>query len=250
MNTACERFYSEFRQGLHAAGDPGKKQWWENYMRGAIPFIGVGIPEIRILLRQHYREFGLAETSLDDRIALFHRLIDGSVSEEKLAAILLVQNFIGPAMGWRGIVRESEKVFGRRAIFDWNVCDWYCLRLLAPVLKQNGADVAQVLLRWTAEDDLWQARAGLVPFIAMADEIAGRPYINEAADNLICRQERFAKSAVAWIMHDVYKHDADFVKAFIRRNLRHFTRESLRNSLKYAPKEDLNLFISRLISLH
>jgi 3-methyladenine DNA glycosylase AlkD len=58
------------------------------------------------------------------------------------------------------------------------------------------------------------------------------PTIQEACEILIEREERFAKTAVGWILRDISKSDAGFVTAFIDRYVHSFSRESLRNGLK------------------
>jgi 3-methyladenine DNA glycosylase AlkD len=53
---------------------------------------------------------------------------------------------------------------------------------------------------------------------------------------LIRREERFAKTAVGWVLRDLSKHDSAVVKDFVDQNLRYFSAESLRNALKYSPE--------------
>ena len=54
---------------------------------------------------------------------------------------------------------------------------------------------------------------------------------------LIARPERFAKTAVGWILRELWKQDARAVTAFVDRHLQHFSIEALKNALKYSPHD-------------
>ena len=63
---------------------------------------------------------------------------------------------------------------------------------------------------------------------------------------LIRREERFAKTAVGWVLRDISKYDPAFVMRVVEENLVHFSTESLRNALKYFAKEDVQEARQRL----
>jgi 3-methyladenine DNA glycosylase AlkD len=63
---------------------------------------------------------------------------------------------------------------------------------------------------------------------------------------LIERDERFAKTAVGWILRDISKRDPVLVKEFVELKLTRFSLESLRNTLKYFPSEDRDRYVGRL----
>jgi 3-methyladenine DNA glycosylase AlkD len=50
---------------------------------------------------------------------------------------------------------------------------------------------------------------------------------------LIRREERFAKTAVGWVLREYSKHDPDFVLSFLSRHVRYTSAELKRNALKY-----------------
>jgi 3-methyladenine DNA glycosylase AlkD len=63
---------------------------------------------------------------------------------------------------------------------------------------------------------------------------------------LIRRDERFAKTAVGWILRDLSKYDPETVAAFVRENLPYFSTESIRNALKYSPEAVRRTFVTSL----
>jgi 3-methyladenine DNA glycosylase AlkD len=53
------------------------------------------------------------------------------------------------------------------------------------------------------------------------------------ADVLIRRKERFAKTAVGWVLREYSKKDAEFVLTFLSKHVKYTTSEVKRNALKY-----------------
>jgi 3-methyladenine DNA glycosylase AlkD len=78
----------------------------------------------------------------------------------------------------------------------------------------------------------------VVSFVKVASDERYYPYIEAASATLIRREERFAKSAVGWILRDISKHNRDFVVSFLDSHHKHFSIESVRNVTKYFEKRE------------
>ena len=76
-----------------------------------------------------------------------------------------------------------------------------------------------------------------MPFIQVVDQPNFRPQIAAVCTTLIQRPERFAKTAVGWLLRELSRHDAPFVVAFATRHAGSFSVESVRNAAKYLPEE-------------
>jgi 3-methyladenine DNA glycosylase AlkD len=55
---------------------------------------------------------------------------------------------------------------------------------------------------------------------------------------VIRRPERFAKTAVGWILREVSRNDPSFVRRVVTENIEHFSVESLNNAIKTFDKEE------------
>ncbi len=127
-------------------------------------------------------------------------------------------------------------MFERGLIADWNTCDWFCVRVLGPTIAAYRSVCASAVAKWSTSQELWKARAsvvGFVPVIAVPDH---HPLVLRSSAVLIRRDERFAKTAVGWILRDLSKYDSGKVAAFVDENLMYFSTESIRNALKYSPE--------------
>jgi 3-methyladenine DNA glycosylase AlkD len=79
----------------------------------------------------------------------------------------------------------------------------------------------------------WQARCSVVAFVSVKQRTAYYPLIAGSCATLIKRPERFAKTGVGWILREISKEDPGWVLSQINKSPSDFSRESLRNALKY-----------------
>ena len=228
---------TEIVDALQRKASSEKAQWWNDYLKGEIPFMGIGTPDIRKLFLDRNRVSAYEDLTMNRQVALVNGLMRGSYAEEKLAAILFVQLF------WLGNQRNSFLInlvsdwFEDRLVFDWNTCDWLSVRILSPLIDSGEEEVIWKLKGWNRDSYLWKARASLVPF-ARANSIASHgKSIYRFSDILIRRKERFAKTAVGWVMREYSRHDPEFVLDFISRHAKYTTAEVKRNALKYYRKD-------------
>lgn len=224
-------------QELKVRSVPRKADWWNSYMKGEIRFVGTSIPEIRRLLLEKNATEGLDQLPMNQQVGLVNGLIRSDLAEHKLAAILYIQLF------WLGKQKNSFLLslitdwFTDRYIYDWNTTDWLSVKVLTPLVDSGDEKVILTLKRWNRDSYLWMARASLVPF-ALSHNIADHAKIIERfSDILIRREERFAKSAVGWVMREYSKVDEDAVLSFLSRHVKHTTWEVKRNALKYYRKK-------------
>jgi 3-methyladenine DNA glycosylase AlkD len=233
---------------LAAASSEKTKLWWEKYLRGAAAFRGVGIPEIRRILAEWRDETGVASLPLASQLDLAFALFEEPLTEDKLAGVLFLQDYLRSAFRWQDLLPRYAQLYERNWIFDWNTCDWFCVRVLSPTLKESGLPFARALARWRTAPHLWQARSAAVPFISVAGDPAFYPLIHSVCDALIQRPERFAKTAVGWLLREVSHHNQGFVLDVIRSQAARFSSESAGNALKYfatSKRADLLIQVKR-----
>lgn len=241
---------SRLRARLLERADPAVKVWWEGYVKDSAHFLGVKMPEIRRLLHAWHREEAAA-LAPDEQLDRALALIGQAHTEEKLAGMILLQEILLPAgaIDGRRDLKRFERLFTAGHLADWNVCDWFCVKVLGPLIAREGEPCARAISAWREAENLWQARASAVAFVRVADERAYHPLIAASCTSLIRREERFAKTAVGWILRDVSKQDRDLVLGFVDRHLASFSIESLRNALKYLGPQDKEVRVARFKAL-
>lgn len=221
------------QKSLAKAAEDKKKQWWERYMKNVIPFRGVGIPDNRKLLAALIEENGIAEWPQEEQLELALAFFKEPFAEDKLAGILYLQEYLCRQLPWEPTLEKFEDLFNEQLIFDWNICDWFCVRVLGPMIEENGIECAQKISAWKNADYLWHARASVVAFVNLVSDSSYYHLIMDSASTLIQREERFAKTAVGWILLEISKYDEPAVIRFIKSHLQYFSKESLSNALKH-----------------
>jgi len=233
---------------LDQIASPKTRDWWQRYMRQVIPFRGVGIPQIREQLILWQAEHGIESWDANQQLRLAMALFESPIAEDKLAGILYLQTFLADRLEWQTLLAEIEQLYAKALIFDWNTCDWLCVRVLGPAIARHGTDCGGAVAAWAGTSYLWQARAGVVAFVPVVTEARYDPLIYPACQTLIRREERFAKTGVGWILRDLSKRDPAAVRRFVDQNLAYFSTEALRNAYKYFQKAEVQLALDKLKS--
>jgi 3-methyladenine DNA glycosylase AlkD len=231
---------------LDRASSATTKTWWSRYLKGAIEFRGVGLPQIRSVLADWRSDNGVDVRPAADQFALALRLFEEPMAEDKLAGVLYLQEYLQGEVPWRESLSRYGSLFERGLIADWNTCDWFCVRVLGPVIAANGRGCASAVAKWSTSPHLWKARASVVGFVPVIEVLDHHPIVLRACAVLIRRDERFAKTAVGWILRDLSKHDPRSVTEFLNENLVYFSTESVRNALKYSPEAIRRKFLEHM----
>jgi 3-methyladenine DNA glycosylase AlkD len=232
------------QEELQKHADTKTKAWWENYVKGSAPFLGVKMPVVRRVVHQWHQEYVDGRLEIAQQVDLALTLFEGLYTEDKLAGTLFLQEILLPAgaLSWQRDVYRFARLFDDGRIYDWNVCDWFCVKVLGSLIKENDLACAERVAGWQRAENLWRARASLVAFVPVAGNERCYPLVATACESVIARPERFAKTAVGWILREISKYDELFVVQVLKNNIQDFSAESLKNATKYFSKEEQDRF--------
>lgn len=223
---------------LVARADAATAAWWQGYVKNAAPFLGVPMADVRrIVARLVDSRLGDlqadGEAGADARDLAF-ALLARPASEEKLAGTLLLAERLIPRgiCSGPGDLDRMESALRAGHLADWNVVDWFSVKVTGQLLEREGRPTARRLATWRTHPELWVARASLVPFTRVAGDPRFHRTAITIARTLLRREERFAKTAVGWVLREVSSHDPALVERFVAKEIAHFSAESLRNAVK------------------
>jgi 3-methyladenine DNA glycosylase AlkD len=222
-------------ESLRAIGDAEKSSWLENYVKHDIVSLGVGIPDIREVVRRQEKAGQLTRQPLQVQMQVLDALMEQVYTEAKLAAILYMQLY------WKAdtvdeMLHLLSRWFDNEWIADWNVCDWLCVRLLSPLVDVEPEPTIAALAQWNGSPNLWKARASLVPFAQCKTLDKHSDTVLRFSEVLIHRDERFCKTAVGWVLRQYSRIDHQFVVEFLERNREYITPEVVKNATKYLKR--------------
>lgn len=229
---------------LHADANPSTKDWWERYLKHTISFRGVKMSDIRRALRTWLREEAIT-THLPPPIQVDTalQLLRQKHAEDKLAGILMLQETLIPngAVDWRRDLPRLAALFEDGYIYDWNTCDWLCIKALGPLAHREGEPCARAIAEWCHACNLWQRRASGVAFVNLAKH--GDANFTGFVDMLLdtCAvtvrsPDRFVQTGTGWVLRELYLAEQTQVIRFTERHAALFSSEGMRYATEKMPK--------------
>lgn len=225
---------------LAAAGDPAKKAWWERYLKGVIDFYGVGIPDIRTIVADWRQDRNLVDADGDQLMQLATTAVALPMAEDKLAAIILLQEHGLDRLAPDRHLAQIAGWFDDGHVADWNTCDWLCVRVLGPTVSAHGRAAAEQVAGWTDAPGLWRRRAAKVAFVNLAPAgDASVPGLTElvlgACHRTASDPQRFAQTATGWVLRELSKADPAPVVTYVDQHLAQMSREAIRMATAKLP---------------
>lgn len=233
----------QLQLNVHATA--ATREWWTKYLKGGASFRGVKMADVRKAVHAWFREERLGEhLSVAQQKDLALMLLKEDYSEDKLAGVLFLQEILLPqgALDWRSDLPRFARLFDEGYVRDWSTCDWFCVKVLGPLVEQQDEACARAISNWRDADSLWQRRASVVAFVNLAKHGEGNfvGFTEMVLDNctqLQGSQERFVQTGVGWVLRELSRSDKGRVVGFVEANLDRFSREALKNATKYLPPE-------------
>lgn len=228
------------QQRLETHTNTQTQAWWERYLKHALPFRGVKMADIRATVHAWYQDdvkVTLLPANRQKELAL--DLLRQTHAEDKLAGILFLQEILLPAgmIHWRRDLPQFARLFQDGAIGDWNTCDWFCVKVLSPLVQREGEPCARTIAKWQTAKNLWQRRAAGVAFVNLArhgdKNFPGfTAMLLEVCAATVKHPERFAQTGTGWVLRELGQAEPKRVIRFIEDSLASFSAEGLRYALE------------------
>lgn len=197
---------SDIRSALRDAADPALAPGQQTYMKSAMPFLGVRVPEVRRQVAEIARAEKDAWTLRDAALTLWR---EAGHREERYAAQALMA--LPPLRGRFDMLDVHEEMVRTGAW--WDHVDEVAHRL-AELLDVHPAEMGVELRVWSGDEDFWMRRVAIISQLGRRDRI-DRALLSDAIEQNITDREFFIRKAIGWALRDLGKHDADWVRTFV-----------------------------------
>ncbi|AQP48723.1 hypothetical protein BW730_15645 [Tessaracoccus aquimaris] len=223
---------SEFRESLRAElatlGDPDRAVKQQAYMKSALPFHGVPVPQVRSLTRSLVRRLPVASRA--EFVHTVEAVWDGATHrEERYAALALLR-----APRYKQWARDVEIVpLLRRLIVDaawWDLVDELS-HCVGDVLRSAHEAMEPVVREWSRDDNLWLRRSSIICQLGFR-EATDLSLLTEAIDGSIGDRDFFARKAIGWALREYAKTDSEWVRGYVAANEARLSPLSRREALK------------------
>jgi len=242
---ALDDLIGSLRLRLNTRATAATREWWTKYLKGAASFRGVKMEDVRKAMHAWFKEERVGDSlSVRRQKDLALMLLEEDHTEDKLAGILFLQEILLPAgaLDWRSELPRFARLFDQGYIRDWNVCDWFCVKVLGPLVERQGETCARAISGWREAGSVWRRRASVVAFANLASEgdrnfVGFTEMVLDNCSHLLGSQERFVQTGVGWILRELSRSDESRVVGFVEANLDLFSREGLKNATRYLSPE-------------
>ena len=154
------------QQELDKRATDKSRTFWQKYLKGNATFRGVPMAGVREAVHAWWRDEDLHDQTpaAQKRVAL--RLFEEEHTEDKLAGVLALAEILL----WHLSIRDLPafaRLFACGHIADWNLCDWFCVKVLGKMIEnaKAPASLAATISAWRTSKPLWQRRASCVTFV-------------------------------------------------------------------------------------
>ncbi|KAA1421181.1 DNA alkylation repair protein [Nocardioides humilatus] len=196
------------RNSLRAAADPSLAPGQQAYMKSALPFLGVRVPEVRRLTRALVKELGIRER--DRLVAAATSLWDEATHREEryAAAVLLAQPVL---RGDLTLVPLVEHLVRTGAW--WDHVDELAHRV-GELHDAHPAATAALVRDWVRDDFLWIRRLAILGQLGRKDRID----LEVLADVIEPNRddpEFFIRKAIGWALREASYVHPGWVRSYV-----------------------------------
>ncbi|HJQ06758.1 MAG TPA: DNA alkylation repair protein [Nocardioides sp.] len=197
------------RAALRAAADPSLAPAQQAYMKSAMPFLGVRVPEVRRIVNAEVRAAGRAKDG-PGLAAASLELWDGATHREEryAAGELLAQRAL---QGEWTLVPQLEHM--ARSGAWWDHVDGLAHRVAA-LHDAHPVATATLVRRWCVDDDFWMRRLAIIGQLGRRDRL-DREVLAATIEPNLADPEFFLRKAIGWALRDAARHHPDWVRAFV-----------------------------------
>jgi 3-methyladenine DNA glycosylase AlkD len=213
---------------LRAAADPSRAPQMHAYMKSAMPYLGVAVPRVRIIVRAVAKSRPPDTTGdlADTALRLWR---EAEYREERYAATALTGVPAARRLQTTALLPVYREMITSGAW--WDHVDEVSHRIGA-LLVAFPDEVAPVVAGWARDDDRWQRRSSVICQVGVKWATDTRLLAGAMIANLDDR-DFFLRKAIGWALREYAKTDPDWVRAFVAEHADRLSPLSRREALKH-----------------
>lgn len=198
------------RRELEARADPVRAPRMQRYMKSAMPYYGVRMPEVRLLTRALCATHPLPDRASWEATAL--ALFDEATHrEERYTALMLLahRRYAGFLTGAALPVLEHIIVVGAW----WDIVDDASHRVGTVLLADRPA-AEPVIRSWVTSRDRWLRRAAIICQLSHRER-TDVVLLADAITAALGEGEFFLRKGIGWALREYAKTDREWVRRFV-----------------------------------
>ncbi len=224
---------------LQGVSDEKTKKWFENYLKNVICYRGVKTPLILKTLDRWRKEERIDRWTSEKQLAIACELIRQKTAEDKFAGIIYIQKHLYKQMDPKILLKNFDRLYKESCFWDWCTTDWFCVRVLDPMIIFHGKSVAEIIAGWRKSKNFWQRRSSIVAFRKASKERKYHSFIRKIVSDLVKEQSRFIQTAVGWVLSDLSKDHPEVVEKIVEKHFDFLFPEVIRRHTRHLSKHGI-----------
>jgi len=216
------------RAALAARADPVRAAGTQAYMKSAMPYYGLRMPDLRSALRPLIDDFALP--TFDDWHDTIRGLWDEATRrEERYAALELLGTRRYLAYRTLDALPLYEYLIVTGAW--WDLVDDIATHRIGDLLRRFPAAIRPVLLSWSTGEDHWLRRTSIICQIG-ARSGTDRELLFACIEPSLGERDFFLRKAIGWALREYSKTAPETVRAYVAANESRLSTLSRREALR------------------
>ena len=220
----------ELDRALAAHANPERAAAQQRYMKSAMPYYGLSMPETRRVVGRVLAEH--PQASADEWRASVADVWDGATHREQwYAAIALLRH--RSAREWA--TEPANLTLIRRLIVEgawWDVVDDLAGHCVGTVLRADPTAIAPVMREWAGDPNVWVRRAAILSQLGFG-EATDAELLADCVRPSIPDKDFFARKAIGWALRQYAYTDPDWVRRYVAEHAGELSGLSKREALKH-----------------
>jgi len=220
---------TEIRQVLRSGGSPEHAEGVQWFFKEKVKSHGWYTAELRRVAVRFRRQIE-KELGLDFLVQVADNLFAGSILEEKIFAVFLLETLTDKLSDAE--FRLFEAWLSR--LSSWADHDGLVHYLIAPMIAAKPTRAAKVF-RWAKSSNRWHRRAACVALIQGTRQKMFLPEIKRLTNTLLSDQDDMVRKGLSWLLRETAKADAKRTVPFLMSIRKRAPRLVLRTACETLP---------------
>lgn len=200
------------KANLREAADPGKAPEMQKYMKSAMPYLGVPMPQMRSITKRVFAAHPLnsAEAWRDTILKLWRA---AKFREERYAAVEL--------SGYRKY--EAYQTLDAMPMYEemivtgawWDYVDSIASHRVGVILRDFPSVMKPLLRKWSVDGDIWKRRTAILAQLHFKTD-TGLKLLYDCIRPSLGESEFFLRKAIGWALREYAWTDPDEIRRYVR----------------------------------
>lgn len=187
-------------------------------------FIGVRVPKIRLIAKQHYQHITFDEID---------KLINHIVHEIRYCGLIILVYQYQSANKTAVFNYYLENL---HTVNNWDLVDYSAPHIVGDYLLKHPGK-RSLLYDWVKSDSLWERRISIVSTFSFIKQSEFAPTLS-IGKLLLNDEEDLIHKALGWMLREIYKKNSEICKNFLRENYAQLPRTTLRYAIERMQEDE------------